>query len=115
MSKMIQSGCFDTEELARTLDKSKGEFSIVIEGRIVTSPEQAFAHLLRVESGNALSAKGKIEKLQAQSPNGNSAQSNGGHQQTNSVPMSECPECRQKALVKESGCEICKSCSYSRC
>jgi ribonucleoside-diphosphate reductase alpha chain len=112
MSKMIQSGCFDTEELARTLDKSKGEFSIPIEGRYVTSPEQAFAHLLRVESGNALSAKDKINGLNTQPVGGNQVN---GHAARNTVPMYACPECHEKALVKESGCESCKNCHYSRC
>jgi ribonucleoside-diphosphate reductase alpha chain len=30
-------------------------------------------------------------------------------------PREQCPECREYAMVKKSGCEVCESCGHSKC
>ncbi|MDA1089856.1 MAG: ribonucleoside reductase [Proteobacteria bacterium] len=34
---------------------------------------------------------------------------------TNAIPFRQCPKCGQASLVREEGCDNCKSCSYSKC
>lgn len=31
------------------------------------------------------------------------------------IEYEECPECHEKTLIREAGCQQCQSCGYSRC
>ena len=37
------------------------------------------------------------------------------YSQTQKVEYEECPECHQKTLIREAGCQSCTSCGYSKC
>ena len=37
------------------------------------------------------------------------------YNQTQKVEYEECPECHQKTLIREAGCQSCTSCGYSKC
>ena len=37
------------------------------------------------------------------------------YNQIQKVEYEECPECHQKTLIREAGCQSCTSCGYSRC
>ncbi len=39
----------------------------------------------------------------------------GGGQSRNAAPFNQCPKCGQASLVKEEGCDNCRSCGYSKC
>lgn len=59
-SKMLQSGCFSVNEVARSLRKINGIHAVSFNGKIVNSPEQAVAECLliaEVRLSENLSAK----------------------------------------------------------
>jgi ribonucleoside-diphosphate reductase alpha chain len=96
-SKMLRGG-FETEEVARSLNKVIGTHSILFNERFCSSPEQAVAECLML-------AKRRLDGKP------DSARSVKGGQATGL----RCPECGGDQLISDSGCDVCRDCGYSKC
>jgi ribonucleoside-diphosphate reductase alpha chain len=96
-SKMLRGG-FETEEVARSLNKVIGTHSILFNERFCSSPEQAVAECLML-------AKRRLDGKP------DSARAMKGNQATGLT----CPECGGDQLISDSGCDVCRDCGYSKC
>jgi ribonucleoside-diphosphate reductase alpha chain len=105
-SKMLRGG-FETNEVARSLNKVIGTHAIWFNERLCTSPEQAVAECL-------LLAKRRLDGKPDSTRN---------HYPTAVVPEAvapvavgmTCPECGGDQLISDSGCDVCRDCGYSKC
>lgn len=98
-SKMLRGG-FETEEVARSLNKVIGTHSVWFNERLCSSPEQAVAECLMLAKRRL---RGQPDSARANKTN------------ANSISGMTCPECGGDQLISESGCEVCRDCGYSKC
>ncbi|MBI4853409.1 MAG: adenosylcobalamin-dependent ribonucleoside-diphosphate reductase [Acidobacteria bacterium] len=94
-SKMLRGG-FESEEVARSLNKVNGTHSVWFNQRLCTSPEQAIAECIlitkrRLEGRSDTSRKREVSSI-----------------------IGVCPECSGQ-LEHASNCDTCRDCGYSKC
>ena len=46
---------------------------------------------------------------------GGGSDTEGRQANLDAIPFRQCPKCGQASLVREEGCDNCKSCGYSKC
>ena len=131
ISKMLRGG-FTAEEVTRTLEKNTGTHSVFFNQRLITSPEQAIAECIKiavrrlagesdVKQKPVIAALTGMQATAVSSALNGTGALNGAHAALVApgpgaqVMGSECPKCREMALIKDSGCDVCVSCYYSKC
>jgi ribonucleoside-diphosphate reductase alpha chain len=106
-SKMLRGG-FESEEVARSLNKVIGTHSVWFNGRMCTSPEQAVAECIML-------TKRRLEGM----PDSARAAAYATSQTEPASPATftgtRCPECGGMQLEHASGCDSCRDCGYSKC
>src|SRR2546422_11769078 len=111
-SKMLRGG-FDAAEVAYSLNKVTGTHAVWVNGRLLTSPEQAVAECIMItnrrvqhlpDSARALGKQTQYSALSTQNVEG----------AIMSTMIGVCPECRGQ-LEHASGCDFCRDCGYSKC
>jgi ribonucleoside-diphosphate reductase alpha chain len=106
-SKMLRGG-FESEEVARSLNKVIGTHSVWFNGRMCTSPEQAVAECIML-------TKRRLDGM----PDSERAAAYATSQTEPASPASfagtRCPECGGMQLEHASGCDSCRDCGYSKC
>jgi ribonucleoside-diphosphate reductase alpha chain len=102
-SKMLRGG-FTVDEVYRSLNKVRGDHSIWFQGHCCTSPEQVIAACL-LESG--------LEQVgwHGDRP----AVAKAASYSSRPIAAVECPECKGPNFFKDSGCDLCHDCGYSKC
>lgn len=109
-SKMLRSGCFTPQEIARSLNKITGTHTVVFNERIITSPEQFFAECLLIGDRRLKGLPDSAHAVQALS-----AQPAAAVDVTPSSGGRRCPQCGGPRLRRVEGCDSCPDCGHSKC